>query len=70
MVRINEKGHVTWHETCTCTGRLNANAFNNKQSWNNHNCRCECKKLIDMDLNWIDDGFIRNPGICECVCDR
>ena len=27
MVRINEKGHVTWHETCTCTGRLNANAF-------------------------------------------
>ena len=47
MIRINEKGHVSWHETCTCTGRLNANAFNNKQSWNNDNCRCECKELID-----------------------
>ena len=32
------------------------------------NCRCECKELIGKGR--CDDGFIRNPSICECECDK
>ena len=45
MPRINETSHVSQHETCTCKCRLDASVC--KQCWNNDQCRCECKELID-----------------------
>ena len=47
MPRINETSHVSQHETCTCKCRLDASVCKNKQCWNNDQCRCECKELID-----------------------
>ena len=44
MSRTNETRHTSWHETCVCKCRLHANVFNNKECWNNDNCRCECKE--------------------------
>ena len=34
MSRANETRHIKWHETCKCKCRLDANACNNKQRWN------------------------------------
>ena len=45
--RTNETRHVEWHETCKCKCRLDASVCNNKQTWNEKKCRCECKELID-----------------------
>ena len=36
--------------------RLDAIVCNNKQSWNNDKCRCECKELIDKGV--CDRGYI------------
>ena len=47
MPRINETSHVSQHETCTSKCRLDASVCKNKQCWNNDQCRCECKELID-----------------------
>ena len=68
MSEINETRHASWHETCACKYRLDANVFNDKQRWNNDKCRWECKELIDKGR--CDDGFIWNPIICECECDK
>ena len=43
MSRANETRHIEWHETCKCKYRLDKSACNNKQCWNEDNCRCECK---------------------------
>ena len=69
MSRTNETRHGKWHETCKCKCRLDAGVWNNKQRWNNHQCRCECKELLDK---WIcEKGFIWNSSNCECdkSCD-
>ena len=47
MSRTNETKYIKWHETCKCKCRLDTSVCNNKQRWNNDNCRCECKELID-----------------------
>ena len=31
-------------------------------------CRCKCKELIDKGI--CHKGFIWNPSICECECDK
>ena len=56
------------HETCVCNCRLDASGCDNKQRWDSDKWRCEWKELIDKDK--CDDGFIRNPSICECECDK
>ena len=66
--RTNETRHIEWHETSKCECKFGANICNNKQSWNNDKCRCECKELIAKDV--CDKGFIWNPSNCECECDE
>ena len=66
MSRIDETRHVSWYETCTYKCRPDASVCNDKQRWNNDKCRCEYKELIGK----YDDGFIWNPSICECECDK
>ena len=43
MSKTNEKRHVEWHETGKRKCRLNESVCNNKQSWNNEICSCECQ---------------------------
>ena len=62
MSRTNETRHIKWHETCKCKCRLDASVCNNKQPWNDDNCRCECKELIDKGV--CDKGFIWKPSNC------
>ena len=45
--RTNETRHVEWHKTCKCKCRLDASVCNNKLTWNEKKCRCECKEFID-----------------------
>ena len=66
MLRTNEKRHIKWHETCKSKCRLDV--CNNKQLWNNDQCRCECKELIDKGV--CDKGYAWNPSNCECECDK
>ena len=68
MSRTNETRQIEWHETCKCKCILEASVCNNKQRWNDDECRCECKKLIDHGI--CDKGFIWNPSNCECECDK
>ena len=51
-----------------CRCRLDASVCNNKQRWNEDQCRCECKKLIDKGM--CDKRFIWNPSNCECECHK
>ena len=48
--------------------QIRCKVCNNKQSWNDDKCRCECKELIDKGV--CDKGFIWNPSNCECECDK
>ena len=66
--RTNETRHIKWHETCKCKCRLDVSVCNNKQRWDNDECRCECKKLSDKGI--CDKGFIWNPSNCECEGDK
>ena len=68
MSRTNETRYIKWHKTCKCKSRLDASTCNNKQRWNDDECRCEWKELIDKGV--CDKGFIWNPSNCECECDK
>ena len=49
--RTNETRIIEWHEACECKCRLDEGACNNKQRWNSHKCRRECKELIDKGIS-------------------
>ena len=66
--RTNETRHIKWHETCKCKCGLDASVCNNKQRWNNDECKCECIKLIDKGI--CDKGYIWNPSYFKCECDK
>ena len=56
MSGTKEARHIEWYETCKCKCRLDADAFNKKQSWNNDKCRCKCRELIDKGI--CDKGYV------------
>ena len=60
MSRTNETRHIEWHETCKYKCRLDSSVCNNKQPSNDHECRCECKELIDKVV--CDRGSIWNSS--------
>ena len=69
MSRTNGARNIKWHETCKCKYRLDASVCNNKERWNEDNCRSRCKELIDRGI--CDTGFIWNPSNCnKCKCDK
>ena len=68
MSRTNETRYIEWHKTCKCKCRLDRSFCNNKQCWNDDECRCECKELIDKGV--CDIGSIWNASNCECECDK
>ena len=68
MSKTNETRHKDWHETCKCKCKLDASVYNNKQRWNENQCRCECRELIDKGI--CNKEFIWNPSNCERECDK
>ena len=44
MSKTNETNYIEWPETSKCKWRLNASICNNRQGWNEDECRCECKE--------------------------
>ena len=68
MSRTNETKHIKWHETCKCKCRLDVSVCNNKQCWNDDECRCECKELIDKGV--CVKGNTWNPSNCQCEFDK
>ena len=63
MSKTKKTRHICWHETFACKC-----VCNDKKRWNNGKCICECKELIEKGR--CDIGFICNPSICECECDK
>ena len=51
-----------------CKCRLDTSVCNNKQTWDEDKCRCECKELNDRGI--CDKGFDWNPSNCECECGK
>ena len=43
----NQTKHIEWDETCKCKCRLDSNACNNKQRWNEDKCRGECREKLN-----------------------
>ena len=39
MSGTNETRHIKWHERCKCKCRLDSSVCNNKQRWNENECR-------------------------------
>ena len=68
MSRINETGHIIWHETCKCVCRLTSSVCNSRQIWNEDKCRCKCKKDLTDKLIY-NTGYFWNPSNCERECD-
>ena len=69
MSRTNETRHIRWHhKTCKCKCRLDSSVHNGKQCQNNDKWKWKCEELIDKGR--YDNGFIWNPSICECKCDK
>ena len=68
MSRTNETRYIKWHETCKYECRLDASVCNNKQSWNDDKCWCECKELIVNGA--CNRRYIWNPSNCECERDK
>ena len=68
----NQTRHIEWPEACKCKCRLDPSVCNNKQRWNEHKCRCECREELS-DKEMCDKEFIWNPSDCnwECIksCD-
>ena len=60
MSRTNKMWYIEWHETCKWKCRLDGRFCDNKQSWNEDKCRCECKELIDKAI--CNKEFIWNPS--------
>ena len=44
---INETRHKEWHETCKCKCRFEHSVFDNKQSWNDDQCRSDFSEYLD-----------------------
>ena len=68
MSRTNEMRHMSLCKTCSCKFRLDPSVYNKKQRWNSDKCRCEFKELIATGK--FHDGFVWNPSIWECECDK
>ena len=65
----NEAINIEKHKSCKYKCKLNKDACNNKQTWNEDACQCECKKINTKEVcdSW---RFIWNPSVCICECNK
>ena len=68
LMRLNETRNVLWHKSCKCVCKLNSSVCNNKQTWNDDTCRCDCNEDFAGIIN-CTKGYTRNPSTCERQCD-
>ena len=52
---------VNFHESCKCDCLLNETVCNDKQKWDENNCKCGCLKIKKCDI-----GFSWNFNNCKC----
>ena len=69
LMRLNETRNVLWHESCKCVCKLSSSVCNNKQIWNDDNCRCDCNEDFAGTISCVK-GYMWNPSTCECQCDK
>ena len=69
LARINETRKIVWHKTCEFVCRLTSATCNDRQEWNENECRCECKEDLISKLV-CDKGYMWNPSTCSCECNR
>ena len=69
LMRLNETHNLLLHESCKCICKLNSSVCNNKRTWNDGTCRCDCNEEFAGIIN-CTKGFTRNPSTCECQCDK
>ena len=50
MTGINESKILTKHIPCECKCKFDGRKCKPNQKWNNNKCRCECKKIIYVDM--------------------
>ena len=62
---INESKTLTKHISCKCKCKFDGRTCNSNQWWNNHKCRCECKKhqICEKDYIW-------NPATYSCKNEK
>ena len=68
LMMLNETRNVLWHESCKCVCKLNSSICNNKRTWNNDTCRCDCNEVFAGIIS-CDKGYTWNPSTCECQCN-
>ena len=64
----NETIDTEKYKSCESKCKLNKGACNNKQTWNKDTCQCERKEINTKEV--CDSGFIRNPSVCICECNK
>ena len=67
-MRLNEARNILWHESCKCVCKLNSSVCNNKQIWNDDNCRSDYNEDFAGIIN-CTKRYTWNPSACECQCD-
>ena len=69
LAKINETKKITWHETCKCVCRFTKAVCNDKQEWDENECKRECIEDL-IDKLKCDKGYMCNPSTCTCECNK
>ena len=60
ITRINGSKALTKHISCKCKCRFDGTKCNSNQWWNNNKRRCECKKHLKCEKD-----YVWNPRACK-----
>ena len=63
MSQQNEFKQASFHKSCKCDCLLNKTVCNDEQRWNNNQCRCECLKIENCDINY-------SWNVVNCRCEH
>ena len=58
---INESKTLAKHISCKCKCKFDEKKCNSNQWWNNDKCRCECKKILVCEKD-----YVWNSAACIC----
>ena len=59
----NKLRKISFQKSCKCECLLNETVCNDKQRWNKDECRCECLKIENYDINSL-------WNIVNCRCEH
>ena len=61
IIGINVLKTLTKHISCKCKCKFDEKKCNSNQWWNNDKCRCECKKILVCEKD-----YVWNSAACIC----